>query len=74
MTVEQYLREMHVTARELFPDVGLVFCAVEEPRPANVGDRPDDDLEPDEVASVGVQFQQIKFNFDEGAGTSRRMH
>ena len=70
MTLEQYLRDMHVKATELFPDVGFAFCAVEDGETEETRDITlMTNLDPDEVAFVGAQFKQMELNFDEGVGT-----
>jgi hypothetical protein len=75
MTLEQYLREMHVRATELFPTVGFAFCAVEDGETEETREITlMTNLDPDEVAFVGAQFEQMELNFDEGVGTPMRVH
>jgi hypothetical protein len=64
MTVEEFLRDTHVQAAKLFPEIGFVFCAI-----AEEGGEADltlmTNLDNEGVSELGEQLSSVDLQPDE---------
>jgi hypothetical protein len=73
MTIEHLLHELHKQAVEAYPDVGFLFCAVEDVVDENFTELTlTTNMEDEEIVEVGRQFGEVSFAPDVVVGSARR--